>query len=255
MITLYDGTPGSGKSFHCIKDIVFSLTHGKNVIANFPVAIDKIKCDPKKMGKFLYVSNSNLTVKFLYEFAKENHERGKEGLTKIVIDEAQTKFNPRVKSNDRIEFNQFFSLHRKLGYNVLLITQNDRLIDRQIRCNIEYRVKHRKINNFGTIGMFIPFSVFAAIEYWYGINEKLGTNMIIFKKKLADLYDSYALFDDLTDGKSIPKEALDVVSAMKDKENLIKTANKKRKLSFKLIKIKLFRFYLSKRRKKVANEN
>lgn len=250
MITLYDGTPGSGKSFHCIKDIVFSLTHGKNVIANFPVAVEKIQCDKKKMGKFLYVSNKNLTVKFLYDFAKKNHERGKEGLTKLVIDEAQTKFNPRdFKASDRAEFNQFFSLHRKLGYNVLLISQNDRLIDRQIRCNIEYRVKHRKVNNFGTIGMFIPFSVFAAIEYWYGINEKLGTNMIIFKKKLADLYDSYALFDDLTDAKSFNSDALEVVNAMKDRENENKVKVKNKKVNLSVKKIKILRFILRLKRK------
>ena len=65
----------------------------------------------------------------------------------------------------------FFVQHRKLGYNMILISQNDRQIDRQIRSLFEYEIKHRKVNNF-KIGKLIPVSAFASITYWYGVNEK-----------------------------------------------------------------------------------
>lgn len=246
MITLYSGTPGSGKSFHTIKKIIFWLTHGKNVIANFPVNVDMIKCkDRSKLGSFIFKDNDNLTVDYLYQFAKKNHVKGKEGQTKIVIDEAQSKFNPRdFRQTDRQCFNQFFSLHRHLGYDVLLISQNDRLIDRQIRCNLEYEVKHRKVNNFGTIGAFLPFKVFACIERWYGVNEKLGSQLIIFNKKLACMYDSYTLFERLDDIKEDEKVFVEDVRKFKE----LKV--KKKKLTFSLFKIKIFRYYLSKKNKK-----
>lgn len=193
MIYIYTGTPGSGKSLHCIKDIIFKLKHGGNVISNFPVNTSKIKgCK----GEFIFKLNKDLTPEYLVEYARKNHIKGKEAQTLIVIDEAQSLFNPRdFRDLKRKDYNQFFSLHRHLGYNVILITQNDRLLDKQIRCLIEYEVKHRKINNFKTIGMLIPFKSFACISYWYGVREKLGVEFFVYRKYLSDMYDSYALFD------------------------------------------------------------
>ena len=197
MIYLYSGTPGSGKSLNSIRDIVNKLKSGGNVIANFPIKTNLIKSYKNKpLGKFIFKENKDLTVKFLTEFALKNHVKGKEGQTLIVIDEAQAMFNPRdFRDINRKDYNHFFSLHRHLGYNVILVTQNDRLLDKQIRCLLEYEIKHRKINNFKAIGRMIPFSTFACVTYWYGVREKVGVEFFTYKKKIAALYDSYALFD------------------------------------------------------------
>lgn len=194
MIFLYSGVPGTGKSLHSVADIRTKLKKGQNVIANFPIRVENIKS--KKIGNFVYVSNEELTVKFLVEYALKNHVEGKEAQTLLVIDEAQSLFNPRDFNRiDRKDFNYFFSLHRKLGYSIILVTQNDRLLDRQIRCQIEYEVKHRKINNFKTIGMLLPVQTFVCINTWYGVREKLGIEFFTCSKRLTSLYDSYALFD------------------------------------------------------------
>lgn len=197
MIYLYSGTPGSGKSLNSIRDIINKLSLGGNVIANFPIKTELIKPHrKKKLGKFIYRDNKDLTVKFLTDFALINHEKGIEAQTLIVIDEAQAMFNPRdFRDKNRKDYNHFFSLHRHLGYNVILITQNDRLLDKQIRCLIEYEIKHRKINNFKLIGRMLPFCTFACVTYWYGVREKIGVEFFTYKKKLASMYDSYALFD------------------------------------------------------------
>lgn len=140
MITLYTGTPGSGKSLHVAKVILERLQiDKKNVIANFEVNQDVINkkrfmISNKNIGKFFYLDNSELTVNALVDYAKKNHVLGKEHQTLLVIDECQTFFNPReFQRKDRLDWNNFFSQHRKLGYEVILVTQNDRLIDRQIR--------------------------------------------------------------------------------------------------------------------------
>lgn len=197
MIYLYSGTPGSGKSLNAMRDIVSKLRNGGNVISNFPIKIDSIKPKKKKsLGKYVYKENSELTVSFLKEFAIKNHIKGKEGQTLIVIDEAQAMFNPRdFRDENRKGFNHFFSLHRHLGYNVILITQNDRLIDKQIRCLFEYEIKHRKINNFKFIGKILPFTTFACVTYWYGVREKIDVQFFKYSKKISSFYDSYALFD------------------------------------------------------------
>lgn len=196
MIYVYTGTPGSGKSLHAIKDISVKLKFGGNVICNFPVATEKIKpLKNRDLGDFVYKPNHLLSVKFLIDYARDNHIKGKEAQTLIVIDEAQGIFNSRdFRDSNRKDFNYFFTIHRHLGYNVILITQSDRLIDKQIRCLFEYEIKHRKINNFKFFS-FIPVKTFACITYWYGVREKLSIDFFIYRKKHSDLYDSYSLFD------------------------------------------------------------
>ena len=78
----------------------------------------------------------------------DNHKIGKEGQTLVVIDECQIIFNCRdFGRKDRNAWVTFFAQHRKLGFNVILITQSDRMLDRQIRSLVEEEVKHRKLNN------------------------------------------------------------------------------------------------------------
>lgn len=204
MIYLYAGTPGAGKSLHLARDIINKLTLRKqNVIANFPInesVVNKgLFGHIKKIGEFIYVDNSELTVKYLVDYAKKNNVLGKEGQTLLAIDECQVLFNPReFQKKDRLSWINFFTQHRKLGYNIILVSQNDRLIDRQIRGLIEYEIKHRKVNNF-KIGQLIPVPIFAAITYWYGVREKVGVEFFTYKKKLGKLYDSYKMFDESID--------------------------------------------------------
>ena len=47
-ITLYTGSPGSGKSLHCTENIINCLEKGINVISNYSIAIEKIKVQRKR---------------------------------------------------------------------------------------------------------------------------------------------------------------------------------------------------------------
>lgn len=197
MIYFYSGTPGSGKSLHTAVDIYKKLTVKKgNVIATFPINLDYISRNgKKKIGKFVYKDITEISVEFLLDYARENHKEQKEGQTLVVIDECQIIFNPReFNKSDRLKWITFFTQHRKLGFNFILISQFDRLVDRQIRCLFEYDIKHRKINNFG-VGMFLPFSTFIAVTYWYGVREKVSSEIFIYRKKYGKMYDTFTYFD------------------------------------------------------------
>lgn len=208
MMYLYTGTPGSGKSYHVVKDIYALLRQGKNIISNFDYDVESV---PRCKGKYVYLDNSELTVKFLEDFCASDHcldRRGCviEGQTYLIIDEAQILFNCR-SWNDRVRVNwcNFFSQHRKYGYHVILITQVDRLIDRAIRSLCEYEYRHRKVNNFGLGGLLVALfcfgkPVFISLEYWYGAGEKIGSRFFIGRRKYFDLYNSYKLFDREKDG-------------------------------------------------------
>ena len=210
MIKFYSGTPGAGKSFHVAKEIHDSIISGKNVIANFYINYELIKPRRKffktfDKGYFFEKDNFELSAEWLIDFAKICHKVDKkgrvvEGQTIIVIDECQLIFNARSwQVGDRQRWIEFFTQHRKLGYDVILISQFDRLVDRQIRSLIEYEFKHRKANNFGFFGGFLGLftfgkPVFAVIKYWYCISEKVGVSFLLYSSKYSRLYDSYKLF-------------------------------------------------------------
>lgn len=208
MIYFYSGTPGSGKSLHVARDIYNRLNRNKkypNVIANFMINTKMIK---NKKANFIYRDNSEFTVEFLLKYAFENHKIGVENQTLVVVDECSVIWNSRqwMKDSDRMEWLKFFTQHRKLGYNFILISQVDRQIDRQIRSLFEYEVKHRKVNNF-KIGKLLPMSTFAAITYWYGVNEKIDTEFFIYRNKWGKFYDSYGTFEIDKDLINITKTA------------------------------------------------
>lgn len=203
-IWLYTGTPGSGKSYHAARDIVARLRCGGGLICNFPVNAQVLKrC---RVQQLVYWDNSELTAQRLIAFARKYLKVGVEGQCLVVIDECQIIFNSRdYNRKDRMAWIQLFCQHRKLGFNFILITQNDRMIDRQIRALVENEVKHRKLNNYGLGGKIFGLLTlgktwFIAIDYWYGGNKlKLGQEIFPYNRKFEKVYDSYRLFSDMSD--------------------------------------------------------
>lgn len=200
MIYLYTGTPGSGKSYHATADVYYKLKRKNKkfidrVITNYWLDIED--------ERFCYLDNAEITVEYLIQFAVEKHKRGIEGQTLLVLDEAQIIFNSRtwntgsggnnkMGASDRMQWIKFFSQHRKFGFNIILVCQNDRMLDRQIRVMTEYEVAHLKVNNYFKI---IPLTVFLAITRWYGQKMKLQAEPILYRNRIAKLYDSYKFFE------------------------------------------------------------
>lgn len=228
MIVLYSGTPGSGKSYHAAYKMYHGLRFKRNFICNFNINLEnaaltrwsgiKKKLFPntkklkyKKLGKFMYVNNMELTPEFLLNYAKEHHSMKKESETCVVIDECGMIFNPRSWDNkQRLKWIEFLSLHRHYGFDFVLISQSDRLIDRQIRSFIEYDIKHRKLNNYKLMGAILGLlsggSLFGCSTYWYGLREKVGFDMLRYSRSIASIYDTFLLFgeEEGTDGTGAP---------------------------------------------------
>lgn len=200
-IMLFTGTPGSGKSYHAARSIVKRLGKGGGLIANFPVNEGAVK---KCKSRVEYWDNSELTAERLVAYGLEHHQIGKEGQTLVIIDECQVLFNCRdFGRKDRNGWVNLFSQHRKLGYDFILITQHDRMLDRQIRCLVETEYRHRKLNNYGLGGKILSLFTglktwFVCLEYWYGGNKLLlGKEVFSYKKRYEKIYDSYRLFSDM----------------------------------------------------------
>ena len=103
---------------------------------------------------------------------------------------------------------------RHYGYDFILITQNDRAIDRQIRGLVEYNIKHRNLAGFGLKGwllIFVLHKKFVAIKMWYVNNEKCTQEFFNIRKRVTRLYDTFAMFDDYDESLPIP-EAVKIMS-------------------------------------------
>lgn len=193
-ITLFTGSPGSGKSLDCTEKIINSLENGINVISNYNISISNIK---KTRGKLYVKTDEEITVNYLIEFARKNHTKGKENQTLIVLDEAQLKFNSRAwQDKSRVAWNKFFTVHRHLGYEIILATQKDTFLDSQLRGLIEYEVIHKNIKK-SKLGLIFPFmpNWFVSITFWYQSRMKVNVRYFLLKKKVIAAYDSYIMFD------------------------------------------------------------
>ena len=201
MVNLYSGTPGSGKSLHIAHNICNMLRNGYAVVCNFDIDQHAAVKRLHKNSDFLYVSNDEMTPNKLIAYSDnyfKNH-RFKEGQINLIIDECQIVFNAREWNvKGRSDWLSFFTQHRKYGYDIYLIAQFDRMVDRQIRSLIEYEYKHRKIKNIGIGGWFFNLfaggGLFISVKIWYPLQEKVGQEFFKYSKRYDKIYDSYKSF-------------------------------------------------------------
>lgn len=205
MITLYSGTPGSGKSLHLAEVLYYRVKNYNGVvIGNFDLNVANIK--GRKKGKYISVNNDRLLPQRLIKFSemyRKHYMKGKsmpEGKFLLVIDECQILFNSREwQMSGRNAWLSFFTQHRKLGFDIILVSQFDRMIDRQIRSLIEYELIHRKVNNYGVVGKVLGLlcggSLFVCVKMWYPMKERLSAEFFIGHKKYFRMYDTYKMFD------------------------------------------------------------
>lgn len=236
MINFYSGRPGNGKSLHMAMEIYKALRSGKNVIANFEINehyFDKIrKKHPERLGKFIYMRpdmwNYNAIgtarnsehkmsnppngvfsyIEGLKGFAAQFHKRNRRGQigekqTLLVLDECADEylFNSRSwNRKDRLKWVEFFRQHRKYGYEVYLIAQDDMSIDKQIRGILQTEYEHRLVNNYKFMGRLLGFmaggKLFVYVKKLYGIKKQDARIKSTFftAEKFYNFYDSYAVF-------------------------------------------------------------
>lgn len=195
MIDLYTGTPGSGKTLNATGQIIDWISRGKYVISNYSVSFKPFKrINPRR---FKYLDNSEISPQMLTEFARKNFKMGKEGQGLLVLDEASVLLNCRdYNRGDRKEWVQFFQQHRKWGWDCLLITQYDRMLDRQIRSFVEYENIHRNVKNAGTIGkLFKLFGInfFVTVRTWYGMRVKVDARFWFVDRRVSQAYNSWEI--------------------------------------------------------------
>ena len=226
-LNLYTGTPGSGKSLHLVKTILSYLNAGLDVVSNFALIFteDELK---RGIDKHLYyIDSKEFTVtKLLIHCIKKGYIlKRKEKQCLIVYDEAGGKYNSKTSNNeDRNEWIDFFTQHRKMGFEIILSCQSDKMIDRQIRGCVETEFVHRKLNNYGFF-FLLPFSLFVSIERWYSAKERVNATYFRYKKKYGEKYDTFKMFE----GFKMPANLLKLMNMNLTEEEIEEELRKQNK--------------------------
>lgn len=221
MIQIIQGTPGSGKSAVATVDMLEFLQDGGVVACNYDLVpgwhYKLADLSPKvrwgfsdrdakalsywsrafKIGTHDTIMDLSARLKSLVKPGKNG--RMKEGSARLYLDEAQFLFNSRDWQKNS-GFIEFFTQHRKLGWDVYLIAHSEDMIDKQIRSLIEYESRLRNLNKVKPFGLFpiSPFPAFLSIVRYAGISAGAGEiawrRLYTLRPAYADLYDSMEVF-------------------------------------------------------------
>lgn len=224
MIEVQQGTPGSGKSATAVARAILHLKKGGVVAANFSLVDGwaDVVASRSLLGRFSdeyrYKKASSMYPRFYrvdsLEAIRKIQPRSEavgvykddgsysEGAGLLLLDEAQLIFNSRQWKKN-MGWIEFFTQHRKLGWNVILIAHTIEMIDSQIRPLAEYESRFRNLQKvkFPVIGLpMSPFPLFVVIRRYAGLGA--GANVIadrdLYPLPLwaARLYDSLQVFSE-----------------------------------------------------------
>lgn len=195
MIEQFVGTIGSGKTYHALERIVAHLGKGGYVIANFPLFFTPGMVKKGFAERFLYLPTEHLEdesgiaafLKFSEEMGFDEFKR----LCLVVLDEAGDIYPPnQATSTLQRTWKKFFKVSRHLGYDFVLVMQDETEINKTIAKCMEYKTVHRKANNIFPFSL-LPFTLFMHITYWKQSRTKLKSGSTIFVKSFSKLYNTH----------------------------------------------------------------
>lgn len=224
MITICQGTPGSGKSAVATSLALRHIKRGGVVASNFKLVSGwsdvlalqnplssltdrfRFKKSQSYYSRFFYVDSLaailSINPRKLSVDLYKDDGKYQEGNGLLILDESQLIFNSR-KWNKNFDWIKFFTQHRKLGWNVLMITHSADMIDSQIRPLAEYASTYRNLQKvrLPVVGLpLAPYPTFIVITRYAGLGA--GSNAIHSRDLLrlplwaACLYDSLEVFDE-----------------------------------------------------------
>lgn len=213
MIALVTGPPGHGKSYYAVRKIAEAIRLGKPVATNIDLRRDwpeyiarrnlamYVRPDAKRRllqhGRDLVHVSDDLDELFSIRL-----KGSKEGRGVMVLDEVHNWMNARTwNAQGRADAVRFMTQHRKLGWDVYLIAQQDTMIDSQVRGNFENRIRLRNLKKAHFFGVPITGGVNLFLAIWEffaapGVVHKRELFTLRWPKNLYDTMETFAGVDD-----------------------------------------------------------
>lgn len=222
MIEIIQGTPGSGKSAVALSMGLAHLADGGALACNFDLVDDwawlfagynlRVRMGmADQLQRAIELRRRCFrigTSKTIFDLSRQlkdcglgpKWENAREGKGLLILDEAQLVFNSRDFQKN-MPWIEFFTQHRKLGWNVLLIAHHIQMIDKQIRPLVELETRFRNLKNVtfpATPIPLSPFNLFLGVRFYAGHGPGSGLVHGRFLQfldlRLARLYDTLRVF-------------------------------------------------------------
>lgn len=217
MIATVTGPPGAGKTFYAIRKMVEALEAGKVVASNVEMTDDWLSQVARRNPFTRAVpgrwrrrvdrwERSAFFTEELDDLFRIRLRGTEEGRGVMVLDEAHGWMNSRNwKDDDRMRIVRFFSQHRKLGWDVYLITQDAANVDRQVRSLSEYHVQLRNLKRLKWMGIPLsPFDLFLAVWTWHSGGKAVVKRECYGLNATRKLYNTHQVSHGLEDDAAEP---------------------------------------------------
>lgn len=194
MITIVTGIPGSGKSYYAVH-MISKLKNKTKLIHNI---------DGLKLGKTLDEFSLSYNCQPLDLFTKSFHENDNSFRGYLfVVDECQTLFPKNLRNED---VQNFFQLHRHYGIDIVLLSQDYKLISPSIALLSEMQFRAVSDTANPLPGTFMYRKM---IGY-----ESIGRAFLRKKKAIFALYKTADFDQDDVRKKSRPMLYLAILSVL-----------------------------------------
>lgn len=221
MIEILQGSPGSGKSSLAVTRAALHLLNGGWVATNFSLTpdwldllcsysfryrfglLDRESYRESLAARCWRIGSPDSVIQLGKIMRSSIKGRIREGTGLLILDEAQFLFNSRdsMKGLNR-HYIEFFTQHRKLGWDVLMIAHTRDMIDKQIRGLAELETRLRNIQKIkvGPIRFhwFVRVPTFLVITRYAGISAGAGEiysrTLVPINKRFASMYDTFEVF-------------------------------------------------------------
>ena len=208
VIALVTGPPGHGKSYYAVRKIAQAIRQRKPIATNIALRPDwpeyiarrnlamYLRPDARRWllrhGRELVHVSDDLDELFSIRLRGRGEGRGV-----MILDEAHNWMNARTwNAKGRGDVVRFMTQHRKLGWDVYLIAQQDTMIDAQVRGNFEMRIRLRNLKKARFCGVPITGGVNLFLAIW----EFFAAPGVVFRREVfplgwpKNLYDTMETF-------------------------------------------------------------
>lgn len=199
MIYIVTGKLGAGKSLVTVQRMIDYAAEGLKIAANFPVDFGPIcmKDDSKLAATSVTVLSPIPTSSQLHALGKGGPFEDKAGL--LVLDECAQFLNSRTwQGEDRQNMINWLLHARKLCWDVILVVQHERMLDKQVRDALaEYLVVVKRTDRLKIPFMPIPMPRFHVGTVRYGLepNAMVADRWITRGDLPMQCYNTSEIFD------------------------------------------------------------
>ena len=194
------GHLGAGKTLYAAKLITEAYNYDV-VYTNIPVYPHVIRKLAKYHTRYEFVGWQDV-VDFSYSTQRFQND----GLKKLlVIDEVHFMVNSRDwikwgKDEDYKSVLRFFSMSRKLGFDVYFIAQGSNMIDKQLRVMAESIIEVRNLLKFYVFGFLplwlvlpflAPFNSYVEFAQWHASEKVVLRRGLYLRRAYYGVYDTY----------------------------------------------------------------